>query len=48
MCDSMCTFLVSADFTSIACRAPDAARMGKEVPPYNGFGSEEDSLCSTK
>ncbi|KAI0238926.1 EF-hand domain-containing family member C2, partial [Lamellibrachia satsuma] len=36
------------DFTPIAYRAPDQARAGKEVPPYNGFGSEEDSLCSTK
>ena len=38
----------SADFTPIAYRAPDQARAPKEVPPYNGFGSEEDSLCSTK
>ena len=23
-----------------------AAKRAREVPPYNGFGSEEDSLCS--
>ena len=30
----------------IAYKEGGRAPRAKEVPPYNGFGSEEDSLCS--
>ncbi|XP_001624761.2 EF-hand domain-containing family member C2 [Nematostella vectensis] len=33
-------------FEPIKYRAPPAMFPPREVPPYNGFGSEEDSLCS--
>uniref|UniRef100_A0A8D0GMK5 EF-hand domain-containing family member C2 n=1 Tax=Sphenodon punctatus TaxID=8508 RepID=A0A8D0GMK5_SPHPU len=34
------------DFTSIPYKAPSPAKVEKIFPPYTGFGSEEDSLCS--
>ncbi|KAJ8256181.1 hypothetical protein COCON_G00200450 [Conger conger] len=34
------------DFTPVDYRPGPAPRVPREVPPYNGFGSEEDSLCS--
>ncbi|XP_063811697.1 EF-hand domain-containing family member C2 isoform X1 [Pseudophryne corroboree] len=34
------------DFTPIQHKAPQPSRVEKQIPPYNGFGSEEDSLCS--
>jgi len=34
------------EFPSVQYRQEGAAPRGREVPPYNGFGSEEDSLCS--
>ena len=41
------SFLSSADdFSSITYKADPASSKSKEIPPYNGFGSEEDSLCN--
>ncbi|MGH0187328.1 UNVERIFIED_CONTAM: hypothetical protein FKN15_033561 [Acipenser sinensis] len=34
------------DFTPVRYRASPGPRLENKVPPYNGFGSEEDSLCS--
>ncbi|XP_071380863.1 EF-hand domain-containing family member C2 [Centroberyx affinis] len=34
------------DFTPVQYKAPKASKPPRPVPPYNGFGSEEDSLCS--
>ncbi|XP_012693028.1 EF-hand domain-containing family member C2 isoform X2 [Clupea harengus] len=34
------------DFTPVQYKAPPAPKPARPVPPYNGFGSEEDSLCS--
>ncbi|XP_055071584.2 EF-hand domain-containing family member C2 [Misgurnus anguillicaudatus] len=34
------------DFTPVLCKAPPPAKPMRQVPPYTGFGSEEDSLCS--
>ncbi|XP_025953804.2 EF-hand domain-containing family member C2 isoform X1 [Dromaius novaehollandiae] len=34
------------DFTPIPCKAPPPPKIEKKFPPYTGFGSEEDSLCS--
>ncbi|NXH20112.1 EFHC2 protein, partial [Bucco capensis] len=34
------------DFTPIPCKAPPPPKPEKTFPPYTGFGSEEDSLCS--
>ncbi|KAM6934882.1 EF-hand domain-containing family member C2 [Xenentodon cancila] len=34
------------DFTPMQYKAPPAPKLPKPVPPYNGFGSEEDSLSS--
>ncbi|XP_015218867.1 EF-hand domain-containing family member C2 isoform X1 [Lepisosteus oculatus] len=34
------------DFTPVTYKASPAPKPQKEPPPYNGFGSEEDSLCS--
>jgi len=34
------------DFKSLDCKQPSQPPKQREVPPYNGFGSEEDSLCS--
>ncbi|KAG8450488.1 hypothetical protein GDO86_002953 [Hymenochirus boettgeri] len=34
------------DFTPIQYKDPPLPKREKEIPPYNGFGSEEDSLCS--
>ncbi|KAG9349598.1 hypothetical protein JZ751_028046 [Albula glossodonta] len=36
------------DFTPVDFKASPAPKVPREVPPYNGFGSEEDSLCSCK
>uniref|UniRef100_A0A8C0J9B6 EF-hand domain containing 2 n=1 Tax=Chelonoidis abingdonii TaxID=106734 RepID=A0A8C0J9B6_CHEAB len=34
------------DFTPIPFKAPPPAKIERKFPPYTGFGSEEDSLCS--
>ncbi|KAM4701524.1 EF-hand domain-containing family member C2 [Discoglossus pictus] len=34
------------DFTPVQYKAPPAPTIERKMPPYNGFGSEEDSLCS--
>ncbi|XP_038577317.1 EF-hand domain-containing family member C2 [Micropterus salmoides] len=34
------------DFTPVQYKAPPAPKPPRPVPPYNGFGSEEDSLSS--
>ncbi|XP_075445849.1 EF-hand domain-containing family member C2 [Ascaphus truei] len=34
------------DFTPVQYKAPLPSRVEKNMPPFNGFGSEEDSLCS--
>ncbi|KAE8622988.1 hypothetical protein XENTR_v10005450 [Xenopus tropicalis] len=34
------------DFTPVQYKAPQPPRPKKEFPPYNGFGSEADTLCS--
>ncbi|NXV78152.1 EFHC2 protein, partial [Atlantisia rogersi] len=34
------------DFTPVQYKAPPPPKPEKTFPPYNGFGSEEDSLCS--
>ncbi|NXY84320.1 EFHC2 protein, partial [Alcedo cyanopectus] len=34
------------DFTPISYKAPPPPKPVKRFPPYTGFGSEEDSLCS--
>ncbi|XP_073330014.1 EF-hand domain-containing family member C2 [Pagrus major] len=34
------------DFTPVQYKAPPAPKPSRTVPPYNGFGSEEDSLSS--
>ncbi|NXG78198.1 EFHC2 protein, partial [Baryphthengus martii] len=34
------------DFTPVSYKAPPPPKPGKTFPPYTGFGSEEDSLCS--
>ncbi|XP_029495193.1 EF-hand domain-containing family member C2 [Oncorhynchus nerka] len=34
------------DFSPVQYKAPLAPKPPRPVPPYNGFGSEEDSLCS--
>ncbi|XP_069389268.1 EF-hand domain-containing family member C2 [Paralichthys olivaceus] len=36
------------DFTPIQLKAPAAPKPPRLVPPYNGFGSEEDSLSSCR
>ncbi|XP_053313439.1 EF-hand domain-containing family member C2 [Spea bombifrons] len=33
-------------FTPVQYKAPPPPGVEKKIPPYNGFGSEEDSLCS--
>ncbi|KAG9485612.1 hypothetical protein GDO78_008610 [Eleutherodactylus coqui] len=33
------------DFTPVQYKAPQLLKIEKQIPPYNGFGSEEDSLC---
>jgi len=33
-------------FDSIKYKAPPGVFPPREIPPYNGFGSEEDSLCN--
>lgn len=40
----LCDFI--EDFTSVSYKAPPFAKPSRQVPPYTGFGSEEDSLCS--
>lgn len=40
------SFFLSEDFTPVKYKAPAAPKPSKPVPPYNGFGSEEDSLSS--
>jgi len=32
------------DFAPVQYKAPPGAKQDKEIPPYNGFGGEEDSL----
>uniref|UniRef100_A0AAY5EMV3 EF-hand domain-containing family member C2 n=1 Tax=Electrophorus electricus TaxID=8005 RepID=A0AAY5EMV3_ELEEL len=34
------------DFTPVQFKAPSPTKVARQVPPYTGFGSEEDSLCS--
>ncbi|XP_013419576.1 EF-hand domain-containing family member C2-like [Lingula anatina] len=34
------------NFTPIQYKGTPQGRRAREMPPYNGFGSEEDSLCS--
>ncbi|XP_008947681.1 PREDICTED: EF-hand domain-containing family member C2, partial [Merops nubicus] len=34
------------DFTPVPCKAPPPPKTERTFPPYTGFGSEEDSLCS--
>lgn len=41
-----CPFFLSEDFTPVKYKAPPAPKPSRPVPPYNGFGSEEDSLSS--
>ncbi|KAM9709843.1 EF-hand domain-containing family member C2 [Menidia menidia] len=36
------------NFTPMQYKAPPTPKPPKLVPPYNGFGSEEDSLCSCR
>ena len=38
--------IFSDDFSPLNCKQSQDAKRGREVPPYNGWGSEEDSLCS--
>lgn len=40
------SFFLSEDFTPVQYKAPEAPKPPRLVPPYNGFGSEEDSLSS--
>lgn len=40
----LCGFI--EDFTPVSFKAPPPPKPAKQVPPYTGFGSEEDSLCS--
>lgn len=40
------SFFLSEDFTPVQYKAPPAPKPPRPVPPYNGFGSEEDSLSS--
>lgn len=37
---------VIEDFTPVPYKAPPPPKAEKPIPPYTGFGSEEDSLCS--
>ncbi|XP_068125931.1 EF-hand domain-containing family member C2 [Hyperolius riggenbachi] len=34
------------DFIPVQYKIPQFSKVEKQFPPYNGFGSEEDSLCS--
>ncbi|KAK7796682.1 hypothetical protein U0070_024104 [Myodes glareolus] len=34
------------DFTAISCKPPPLPKIERKYPPYNGFGSEEDSFRS--
>lgn len=34
------------DFPPVVYKVPPAPKPPRTMPPYNGFGSEEDSLCS--
>ncbi|XP_016429441.1 EF-hand domain-containing family member C2-like [Sinocyclocheilus rhinocerous] len=34
------------DFTPVSYKASPPSKTARQVPPYTGFGSEEDSLCS--
>ncbi|XP_066542784.1 EF-hand domain-containing family member C2 isoform X2 [Hoplias malabaricus] len=34
------------DFTPVQYKAPPPPKTARQMPPYTGFGSEEDSLCS--
>ncbi|KAM6418565.1 EF-hand domain-containing family member C2 isoform 1-T1 [Pluvialis apricaria] len=36
------------DFTPVTYKAPPPPKPEKTFPPYTGFGSEEDSLCSCR
>lgn len=40
------SLFLSEDFTPVQYKAPEAPKPLNLVPPYNGFGSEEDSLSS--
>jgi len=36
------------NMTPVAAKTGTAVHLSREMPPFNGFGSEEDSLCSCK
>ena len=38
--------MLSDDFTALTYKGKQTQHTLREMPPYNGFGSEEDSLCS--
>ena len=40
------TIVFSDDFTALTYKGKQTQHTMKGMPPYNGFGSEEDSLCS--
>lgn len=40
------SFFFSEDLAPVQYKAPEAPKPPSLVPPYNGFGSEEDSLSS--
>lgn len=44
MCVCVCSFV--EDFTPVKYKVPPPAKTAAQVPPYTGFGSEEDSLRS--
>ena len=39
-------FFLIENFAPIDYKSAKPARQPREMPPYNGFGSEEDSLCN--
>lgn len=39
-------FFLIEDFTPVQYKLPPTPKPAKTLPPYNGFGSEEDSLSS--
>lgn len=39
-------FLFAGNFESISFKADLVPLPAREIPPYNGFGSEEDSLAT--
>lgn len=43
-----CTKYGITEFTPISFNKEQGQRLQRDFPPFNGFGSEEDSLCSCK